>query len=168
MIVNCLPLLLGLGLLDLWQTYMLKGNTKFTNSMMPNFPIFVHPACSYTTEIPRIMQKCCTLKEKWNGKNYFRNCKCLKFSVQIDGAVDSQQQDKKYVFVRYNRLDSPLEIKTRLLSVRESTQRGAEGLFNVILSFLSGISEDIIKTKFAGITTDGESANTDRLSGLWA
>ena len=93
---------------------------------------------------------------------------CLKFSVQIDGAVDSQQQDKKYVFVRYNSLDSSLEIKTRLLSLRESTQRGAEGLFNVILSSLSGISEDIIKTKFAGITTDGESAKTGRLSGLWA
>ena len=58
--------------------------------------------------------------------------------------------------------------KTRLLSVRESTQRGAEGFFDFILSFLSGISEDIIKTKFAGITTDGKSANTDRLSGLWA
>ena len=65
-------------------------------------------------------------------------------------------------------LDSPLEIKTRLLSVRKSTQRGAEGLFNVILSSLSSISEDIIKTKFAGIPTDGESANTSRLSGLWA
>ena len=72
---------------------------------------------------------------------------CLKFSVQIDGAVDSQQQDKKYVFVRYNSLDSPLEIKTRLLSLRESTQRGAEGLLNVILSSLSGISENIIKNK---------------------
>ena len=93
---------------------------------------------------------------------------CLKFSVQIDGAVDSQQQDKKYIFVRSNSLDSPLEIKTRLLSVKESKQRGAEGLFNVILSSLSGISEDIIKAKFAGITTDVESANTGRLSGLWA
>ena len=61
-----------------------------------------------------------------------------------------------------------MEVKTRLLSVRESTQRGAEGPFNVILSSLSGISEDIFKTKFAGITTDGESANTGRLSGLWA
>ena len=47
MTVNCLPLLLGLGLLDLWQTYMLKGNTEFTNSMMPNFPIFAHPAAHY-------------------------------------------------------------------------------------------------------------------------
>ena len=92
----------------------------------------------------------------------------FKIFCSIDGAVDSQQQDKKYVFVRYNSLDSPLEIKTRLLSVRESTQRGAEGLFNVILSSLSGISEDIIKTKFAGITTDGESANTSSLSRLWA
>ena len=46
---------------------------------------------------------------------------CLKLSVQIDGAVDSQQQDKEYVSVRSNSLDSLLEIKTRLLSVREST-----------------------------------------------
>ena len=101
--VNCLPLLLGLGLLDLWQTYMLKGNTKFTNRMMPNFSIFVHPACSYTTEIPCIMQKCCTLKEKWNERKKLvqKLQQCLKFSVQIDGAVNSQQQDKKYVFVRY-------------------------------------------------------------------
>ena len=52
--------------------------------------------------------------------------------------------------------------------MRESTQLGAEDLFNVILSSLCGISEDIIKTKFAGITTGGESANTGRLSGLWA
>ena len=103
MTVNCLPLLLGLGLLDPWQTYMLKGNTKFTNSMMPNFSIFVHPACSYTTEIPCIMQKCCTLKEKWNERKKLvqKLQQCLKFSVQIDGAVNSQQQDKKYVFVRY-------------------------------------------------------------------
>ena len=61
-----------------------------------------------------------------------------------------------------------MEIKTRRLSVRESTQRGAEGLFNVILSSFIGISKDIIKAKFAGIITDGESAITGRLSGLWA
>ena len=107
------------------------------------------------------------IEGKMERKKLFQELQqCLKFSVQIDGAVDSQQQDKKIVFVRYISLDSPLEIKTCLLSVRESTQRGAEGLFNVILSSLSGISEDIIKTKFAGITTDGESANTGRLSGL--
>ena len=102
---------------------------------------------------------------------FFGNCRKFpktNHPKRVDYAVDSQQQDKKYVFVRYNSLDSPLEIKTRFLSVRELTQRGAEGLFNVILSSPSGISEDIIKTKFAGITTDGESANTGRLSGLWA
>ena len=107
------------------------------------------------------------IKGEMERKKLFQELQqCLKFSVQIDGAVDSQQQDKKYVFVRYDSLDSPLEIKTRLLSVRESRQRGTKGLFNVILSFLSDISEDITKTKFAGITTDGESANTGRLSGL--
>ena len=109
------------------------------------------------------------IEEEMKRKKLFQEMQQrLKFSVQNDGAVDSQQQDIKYVFVRYNSLDSPLEIQTRLLSLRESTQRGAEGLFNVILSSLSGISEDnIIKTKFAGITTDGESANAGRLSGLW-
>lgn len=54
---------------------------------------------------------------------------CLRFSMQIDGSVDTKQRDKKCVFVRFNKPESPLEVHTRFVSARESEKRGAEGLF---------------------------------------
>ena len=72
------------------------------------------------------------------------------------------------MFVRYNSAKAPLKLKTRLLSIKEPQDRGAEGLFDSVLSSIEGIHEDIIKSKFAGVTTDGEGANTGSTSGLRA
>ena len=49
----------------------------------------------------------------------------LRFAVQIDGSVDTKQQDKKFVFVRLNFEENPLLIQTRLVSVKQVEKRGA-------------------------------------------
>ena len=47
--------------------------------------------------------------------------------------------------------------------------RGAEDLFDSVLLSLERINEEnIIKSKFAGVTTDEEAANSGSTSGLWA
>ena len=51
---------------------------------------------------------------------------CLRFSMQIDGSMDTKQHDKKYFFVRFNKPESPLEIQTRFVTSRESEKHGAE------------------------------------------
>ena len=52
---------------------------------------------------------------------------CLKFSVQIDDAVDSQQQD---VFVRFYSLDSPLKIKL-VFYQRENQHNEVQKVFSM-------------------------------------
>ena len=54
---------------------------------------------------------------------------CLRFSMQIDGLMDAKQHDKKYIFVRFNKPESPLDIQTRYVNARESEKRGAKELF---------------------------------------
>ncbi|CAB3999235.1 Hypothetical predicted protein [Paramuricea clavata] len=95
---------------------------------------------------------------------------CLRFAVQVDGSVDTKQQDKKFVFVRLNSEENPLSIQTRLVSVKQVEKRGAHGLFDAVVSSLKdvGLDDMDIKAKYSGLTTDGESANTGQKSGLWA
>ena len=95
---------------------------------------------------------------------------CLRFAVQVDGSVDTKQQDKKFVFVRYNDRASPLSIQTRLVSAKEVEKRGAEGLCDAVISSLKdiGLNDTHIRASYSGVTTDGELANTGRKSGLWA
>lgn len=92
------------------------------------------------------------------------------FSVQMDGSVDMKQQDKKFIFLRFNSVEDPLQIETRFLSVSEAEERGAKGLFGALVKSLNelGLSKEEISDKLVGVTTDGESANTGRLTGLWA
>ena len=87
---------------------------------------------------------------------------CLRFSVQMDGSVDRKQHDRKFVFVRYNTMSDPLQIVTKYVSANMAEHRKSKGLFKVFLSSLTaiGLSTKTIKEKFAGITTEGESANT--------
>ena len=94
---------------------------------------------------------------------------CLRFSVQIDGSVDGKQQDKKFMFVRSSKKDDVLSNYVRFISAREVEKRGAAGLFEALVSALEsiGLTKQEIKSKCAGITTDGEAANTGRESGLW-
>ena len=95
---------------------------------------------------------------------------CLHFSMQIDGSVDTKQHDKKFVFVCFNKPESPLEVHTRFVSARKSEKRGAEGLFCAAQSSIEGVglTKNEVQAKFVGVSSDGESANTGCISGLWA
>ena len=90
----------------------------------------------------------------------------IKFSSQIDGSVDTMQRDNKFLFLKYN---SPDEIKTRIVGVTDSDLKGAAGLEDCVLTGLKTIEVDklVMKKKYAGVTTDGEAANTGSKSGLW-
>ena len=92
------------------------------------------------------------------------------FSVQMDGSVDMRQQDKKFIFLRFNSMEDPIQIETGFLSVSEAEERGAKGLFGALVKSLNdlGLSKEEISDKLVGVTTDGESANTGRSTGLWA
>ena len=67
---------------------------------------------------------------------------CLRFAVQVDGSVDTKQQDKKFVFVRYNDRNFPLSIQTRLVSAKEVEKRGAEGLCDTVIGSLKDVGLD--------------------------
>ena len=101
------------------------------------------------------------LKDKLNN--------VIRFSCQIDGSVDSMQNDNKIVFIRFNTPADPIEVKTQLVSVCTSELRGSAGLEDVFVRSMQkiGFDDSIIREKFAGVTTDGESANTGRNTGLW-
>ena len=93
----------------------------------------------------------------------------IKFSSQIDGSVDSMQHDNKFMFIRINSPTEPIEVKTRFVTVASSELKGAAGLEDCFLTSMKsvGVDEAMIREKFAGVTTDGESANTGRNTGLW-
>ena len=93
----------------------------------------------------------------------------IKFSTQIDGSVDTMQRDNKFLFLKYNSPDDPLEIKTRFVGVTDSDLKGAAGLEDCVLTGLKTIEVDklVMKKKYAGVTTDGEAANTGSKSELW-
>ena len=106
--------------------------------------------------------------ERKNLREELQNCIC--FAAQMDGSVDARQQDKKFIFVRFNTPDDLLSVKTRFASAVESTKRGAEGLCSAMTNCFDdmGLSKEYLQSKFVGMSTDGESANTGRESGLWA
>ncbi|CAB4001643.1 Hypothetical predicted protein [Paramuricea clavata] len=106
--------------------------------------------------------------ERKHLREELQNCIC--FAAQMDGSVDARQQDKKFIFVRFNTPEDPLSIKTRFASARESTKRGPEGLCSAMTNCFDdmGLSKECLQSKFVGMSTDGESANTGKDSGLWA
>ena len=67
---------------------------------------------------------------------------CLRFAVQVDGSVDTKQQDKKFVFVRYNDRNFPPSIQTRLVSAKEVEKRDAEGPCDAVISSLKDFGLD--------------------------
>ena len=79
------------------------------------------------------------------------------------------QHDNKFVFIRFNSPAEPIEVKTRFVTVASSELRGAAGLEDCFLASMKdvGVDETMMEEKFAGVTTDGESANTGRNTGLW-
>ena len=88
-------------------------------------------------------------------KEELQNCIC--FAAQIDGSVDARQQDKKFIFVRFNAPEDPLSIKTRFASADESTKRGAEGLCSAMTNSFDeiGLYKEDLQSKFVGMSTDG-------------
>ena len=93
----------------------------------------------------------------------------IKFSSQIDGSIDIMQHNNTFVFVRFNSPTDPIEVKTRFLTVASSELRCAAGHEDCFLTSMKGVDvvQAILREKFSGITTDGESANTGRSTGLW-
>jgi len=89
--------------------------------------------------------------------------KCVVFSIQINGSVNMQAEDKKFVSVRLVYPDGSLH--TIFLAISTPQERGATGSLeavNVALNICGDYSNKLI-----GITTDGESANTGKSGGLW-
>lgn len=94
-----------------------------------------------------------------------KNTEC--FSIQVDGSVDKYGVDNKFITARFISKDN--EMKSVFLGESKSRFRGAEGLMESIKIVLENLDLlDTAREKLTGLTTDGESANTGKHSGLWA
>ena len=105
----------------------------------------------------------------------------LCYSVQIDGSMDRQQQDSKFVTARHvQENDHCVSVQTVFVGIVSSDKSGAEGLLDALCTSIasleskqSDVAEETrelnvaIMTKMVGISTDGESAITGRKAGLW-
>ena len=87
----------------------------------------------------------------------------LVFSMQVDGSMDRQQLDNKFVTVRV--IDDGGKQQTFLAGVVEPEEDGAQGLLDAVKEVMQQLN--LPREKLVGITTDGESANTGRHAGLW-
>jgi hypothetical protein len=99
--------------------------------------------------------------------------------VQIDGSMDRQQQDSKFVIARHVQ-ENEVSVQTVFVGIVSSDKSGAEGLLDAlcmsIVSLESKQSDvvqeacernEVIMKKLVGISTDGESVNTGKKGGLW-
>ena len=87
----------------------------------------------------------------------------LVYSIQVDGSMDRQQMDNKFVTLRV--VDGACQIQSYLAGVVEPEEGGAQGLLDSVKQVMQDLS--LPSETMVGITTDGESANTGRQSGLW-
>jgi len=71
--------------------------------------------------------------------------------------------DNKFCSCRYVCGPPDYKLKTVLLDVAQPKSGAAEGLLEAYVSALKGVNCE----NLFGITTDGESANTDKKDGLW-
>lgn len=85
------------------------------------------------------------------------------FSIQIDGSVDKYAADSKYLTARF--LDKEFAMRSVFLAETSSEIRGAAGLLDCVEKTFAALKLD--KSKLTGVSTDGESANTGKKSGLW-
>lgn len=93
-----------------------------------------------------------------------KNSEC--FSIQVDGSVDKYGVDNKFITARF--ISEDCEMKSVFLGESKSSLRGAEGLMESVKIVLQDLDLiDTAKDKLTGLTTDGESANTGKYSGLW-
>lgn len=76
--------------------------------------------------------------------------------------------NNKFLFVRFNAPGEPTEVKARFVAVGSSELRDSAGLEDCFLKGMKGIGVDktSMRERFAGITTDGESANAGRSASM--
>ena len=86
------------------------------------------------------------------------------YAIQIDGSMDRQQLDNKFLTVRVIGGDG--QLATYLAGVVEPEEDGAAGLLEAITTIAKQLDLDPLEN-LVGVTTDGESANTGRHAGLW-
>lgn len=93
--------------------------------------------------------------------------------MQIDGGVDRQQQDSKFVTARCVP-EHEVSVETLFIGIVNSFKSGAEGLLDALCTSIESIESnhsteggDGVMEKLIGISTDGESANTGSHGGLW-
>ena len=79
-----------------------------------------------------------------------------------------KQHDNNSVFVRLNSPTDPIEVNKRFVTVASSELRGAAGLEHCFLISMKGVGVDqaMLRETFFGVTTNGESPNTGRSTGL--
>ena len=96
------------------------------------------------------------------------------YKLHIDNIISKAGKDVLSDFKDKTSAGARLKTRTRgknkIYSCHGNEERGADGLFNVVSSSVTDldVSIDTIKEKIDGVTTDGELANTERQSGLWA
>ena len=133
----------------------------------PASPYFCPTSPLMTKHAPPVLALliCSVLVLKLNDKPTSNSTQChfvVLFSIQIDGSVNKQAEDNKFVSARLVYPDSSLH--TIFLAISTPQERGAKGLLeavNVALNICGDYSNKLI-----GITTDGESANTGKSGGL--
>lgn len=92
--------------------------------------------------------------------------KCISFSVQIDGSVNRQQIDSKFVVIRYMSDTADVKVETKFIRAIEPEKNGAHGLLEALLNGLKSVNAPL--HKLVGVCTDGEAANTGKNGGLWS
>ena len=85
------------------------------------------------------------------------------YSIQIDGNLDRQQIDNKFVCIRYMEGDGT--IQNAFLGVFAPEKNGASGFLEAMISVTD--MAHLPLDNIVGISTDGESANTGSCGGLW-
>ena len=60
--------------------------------------------------------------------------KCVSFSLQVDGSVDKQQLDNKFIVVRYLVASKDPELRTAFVCVVEPSECGASGLLESVIT----------------------------------
>jgi len=89
------------------------------------------------------------------------------FSIQLDKSVDKYNLDSLFGTIRF--LDVDYSMSVGFVGEGHSEQRGAERLMAAFTQRLASVGlSDIVVEKMVGLSTDGESANTGKKSGLWA
>ena len=114
-----LPQLHGLGHHDLWPNFTqfkIYGNNDEEAAFSQFKPVAVDLHYRDPVDYAEMLHIEADIERK-KLKEELQNC--LRSAVQVDGSVDTKQQDKKFVFVRYHDRNFPISIQTRLVSPKE-------------------------------------------------